>query len=111
MGKSNNATTEKPTFKAFKMPKSTFSRPKNRPTFTVPLGLLKHESSSDSEESSDEDVKILERDRLEIERIRKKRMNEKGINLYNRSSMDYGQQSGYVEHDPIEEQRQLQEEI
>merc|ERR1739838_1120467 len=111
LNKANNAAAEKATFKPFKMPKSSFSRPKNRATFSVPLGLLKHESSSDSEESSDDEIKILERDRLEIERIRKKRMNEKGINLYNRRSIDYGQQSSYVEHDPIEEQRQLQEEI
>ena len=64
--------------------------------------MLQSQVESSSEESSDEDVKILERDRLEIERIRKKRMNEKGINLYNRSSIDYGTQSGYVYHDPLE---------
>ena len=38
------------------------------------------EDGSSSEESSEDDsVKIMERDRLEIERIRKKRMQEKGL--------------------------------
>ena len=39
------------------------------------------EEGSSTEESSSEDdsVKIMERDRLEIERIRKKRMQEKGL--------------------------------
>ena len=57
--------------------------------------LTSHVGDSESETDSDDDVKILERDRLEIERIRKKRMNEKGLTLYNRSS-DYGQQSTYI---------------
>merc|ERR1711892_1098779 len=96
----------------FRMPKSKFTRPTNRATFAVPVGLLNHASSSSDESSSDDEVAILERDRLEIERIRKKRMNEKGIGLYNRSEQSpYGQQSAYQYHDPIEEQRQLQEEI
>merc|ERR1711892_1003147 len=94
------------------MPKSKFTRPTNRATFAVPVGMLNHASSSSDESSSDDEVAILERDRLEIERIRKKRMNEKGIGLYNRSEQSpYGQQSAYQYHDPIEEQRQLQEEI
>jgi len=96
----------------FRMPKSKFTRPTNRATFAVPVGMLNHASSSSDESSSDDEVAILERDRLEIERIRKKRMNEKGIGLYNRSEQSpYGQQSAYQYHDPIEEQRQLQEEI
>ena len=72
--------------KVFRMPKPSFSSKKKG--FKVPLGMQinyggndSSEDGSSTEESSSEDdsVKIMERDRLEIERIRKKRMQEKGL--------------------------------
>ena len=72
--------------KTFRMPKPSFSSKKKG--FKVPLGMQinyggndSSEDGSSTEESSSEDdsVKIMERDRLEIERIRKKRMQEKGL--------------------------------
>ena len=75
--------------KVFRMPKPSFS--KKSKNFKVPLGMQinygggvndSSEESSEDTSSEDDSVKIMERDRLEIERIRKKRMQEKGLRYY-----------------------------
>ena len=66
--------------KMFRMPQSKFSKSKKAPTFSLPLGFTTTPSEdNETDETDEEEVSIMERDRLEIERIRKRRMYEKGI--------------------------------
>ena len=84
-GQSQSEMSAPVTKKIFRMPQTRFSKPKTQSTFSLPIGFKGAPSLSSSEESTDDEkVAIMERDKLEIERIRKRRMYEKGMRCVTR---------------------------